>query len=258
MIDVLLLRFALELVRRARRMFVMALTVSVVMGLVACGSAQKDPRAPRPRGFSSCAIADVSGSTLKARPLYLDAFRRFATTAAKQGSGVLCVVLAAGDPQAEGAPRTTSVAPEHPHNAAYGPGEVVRAVAMASAQFSQMLLHPPVHRSGSAILEAVASLAPELRRRDHLLIASDGIQASDLVDFHTADLSPAGTKALLGRLREAQLLPDLKGVRVEMPLLLAHPGGTHLTQRQEAQIRTFWKAWARAAGTQLATQFAGG
>lgn len=147
---------------------------------------------------------------------------------------------------------STSVAPQHGDNKAYASAEVADAAKMATAQFSELLQHPPVSRGGSALVEAAAMTAPMLRQGDHLLLASDGIQSSDLTgDFHDVDLSPAGVAKLLDRLHMAGLLPDLGGVEVDMPLLLAHPGGTDLSQEREAEIRRFWETWATRTGATL-------
>src|SRR4051812_39614320 len=109
----------------------MNLRLPLILVLVAasiatgCGGAA-DPRAPRPDGFASCAIADVSGSTRAVRPRYVDAFRRMVSETATDGSGVVCLVLAAGDPLAEGTPQTAFVGPQH-RNPVYAPGEIARA-----------------------------------------------------------------------------------------------------------------------------------
>src|SRR4051794_22202477 len=96
------------------RLLLAAGLVSPALALSACGGGDDGTQAAtRPNGYNACVIADVSGSTRRARTQYVNAFRTFATDAGEHGSGSLCLVLAAGDPQAEGTPMTTSVAPIH-------------------------------------------------------------------------------------------------------------------------------------------------
>jgi hypothetical protein len=228
-------------------------TIAIAAVLPMAASAANDPRAPRGDGAAGCVVADVSGSTRQARPLYVSAFSKFATDIGLHGSGALCLILAAGDPQAEGVPMTTSVAPTH-RNPIYAPREVAAAVSTASRQFSELLAHPPVKRAGSAIAESAAVAARGLHRGDHLLLATDGIQSSDLLgDFHRVDLSPDGIRALLTKLSRAGLMPNLEGVTVSMPLLLIHPGGTSMSTAREARVRRFWEVWANHAGATLDT-----
>lgn len=223
------------------------LPLAVCLFLAACGGAQ-DPRAERPDGFASCTVADVSGSTRDVRPAYVDAFRSLATETARDGSGLLCVVLAAGDPQAEGTPAMADVGPAH-ENPIYAPSEIARAVETASGEFDAVLRSPPVRAKGSAIVEACAVAARKLRRGDRLLVVSDGLQRSDLTgSFYRVDLSPPAIEALLDRIDEAGLLPDLSGVTVSMPHLLAHPGGLGLGQAREQAVRRFWAAWVAQTG----------
>lgn len=226
--------------------------VAACLAPAACGGSP-DPRAPRPEGFASCTAADVSGSTRKIRPRYVEAFQQIANETGEHGSGTVCLVLAAGDPQAEGTPQTAFVGPMH-DNPVYAPGEISRAVGVATTQFDRLMREPPVTEGGSAIVEAAAVAAAALRKRDRLLLATDGLQTSDLTgDFLDADLSAAGIERLLDRIEGAHLLPDLEGVTVWMPLLLAHPDGLDITQKQAARIRQFWIAWAKRAGATLDT-----
>jgi hypothetical protein len=229
-----------------------------MVALSACGGTQSsnsgDARAPRANGYAACVVADVSGSTQKARGYYVDAFKKFAKDAGTGGSGQICLVVASGDPQGEGAPRVAYVGPDPSHrdNPVYAPGEIARAVETATGQFAALMAHPPVSAHGSAIVESAAVVAPNLHRGDRLLMTTDGFQSSDLIgDFHHADLSDAGISKLLNKVARARLLPDLSGVTVEMPLLLFHPGGTSFSQVKQSKIRSFWIAWARRTHAKL-------
>jgi hypothetical protein len=236
-----------------------ALTLLTPMvALSACGGSKSpdasDARAPRTNGYAACVVADVSGSTRKARRFYADAFKKFAKDAGTDGSGQLCLVVASGDPQGEGTPQVAYVGPDPSHrdNPVYAPGEIARAVDTATGQFAALMAHPPVSAHGSAIVESAAVIASNLHRGDRLLMTTDGFQSSDLVgDFHHADLSDAGISKLLDKIARARLLPDLSGVTVQMPLLLFHPGGTSFSQVHQSQIRSFWIAWARRAHAKL-------
>lgn len=207
------------------------------------GACEKEPR------YSGCVIADVSGSTFVSRPVYLDAFEVFATNLGLHGSGDLWVVLAAGDPAADGKPVPTSVAPDTPNDDIIAPAEVQGYVRRAREDLRLVLADPPVKGGGSAIAEATVQCARVLRSGDRLLLLTDGIQNSPLTgDFHTADLAGAGIERLLDELAGADLLPDLAGVSVEAPLLIAHRGGTTISGDRQQQIVNFWRAWARRTG----------
>jgi hypothetical protein len=232
--------------------------VVLACALSACGESKSstagDPRAPRANGYAACVVADVSGSTRKARRFYADAFRKFVKDAGTDGSGQVCLVVASGDPQSQGTPRVANVGPEPSHrdNPVYAPGEIARAVATATGQFAALMAHPGVSAHGSAIVESAAVVAPNLHRGDRLLMTTDGFQSSDLVgDFHDADLSDAGIAKLLDKIEQARLLPDLSGVTVQMPLLLFHPGGTSFSQVDQSEIRSFWIAWAHRTHAKL-------
>jgi hypothetical protein len=211
-----------------------------------CGGASEAAQARA----SGCVIADVSGSTSTARAAYTAGFTKFAQHIGASGSGRLCVVLAAGDPQAEDHPVSLYVGPGDSSTLAEGQSQSTRlrvalAVAKARHLFEQVLAEPAIGQNGSALLEAALVAAPHLQPGDELLYLSDGIQSSSTTgDFHTTNLSAAGTTQLLDRLGRENLLAHLRGVHVVFPFLLYHPGGLRMSHSQEAAIRAFWEAWA--------------
>lgn len=235
------------------------LSVAVVAApLTACGddssmpASADDQRAPRPEGYAAFVVPDVSGSTRDVRGLYQRTFVTFATAAGNDGSGKLYLIAASGDGEGERAPLQTNVAPENPDNPAYADAEVAQAVERAKQGFGDLLVDPDLSYRGSPIVEAAARAARLTHRGDRLLIVSDGIQASDLTgDFHDVDLSDTGIGRLLDRIEAAELLPDLSGVTVHMPVLLIHPGGIGLDTAKQAQVRAFWVAWARRTNAQF-------
>jgi hypothetical protein len=196
--------------------------------------------------YDLCVIADVSGSTVVARPDYLEAFKRVATDAGMHGSGMLYVVLAAADPGADGAPVPTSVAPDSKDDPQT---EVAQHVARAAEGLRRALADPPVRTGASAIAEAGLQCADVLDPGDRLVVLSDGIQNSPFTgDFHDVDLSDPGIARLLERLGKNHLLPDLEGVRVALPLLIQHAGGTTIDAGRQQQIGRFWDAWVERTG----------
>jgi hypothetical protein len=197
----------------------------------------------------------VSGSTRSARSEYAGAFSTFATDIGEDGTGNLCLIVAAGDPIAESEPMFAPVGPseEHRDSPDFAPGEIRANVEAATQDFEALMIHPRLANDGSALVEAAVVAADVLQPGDRLSILSDGIQSSPTIgDFHEIDLSDAGIDALLDRLQQSGLLADLHGVVVEMPLLLFHPGGLHMRAERQADIRRFWERWAQRAGARLA------
>ena len=115
-----------------------------------------------------CAIGDVSGSTAGVRDTYVAAFRTFATDIGTDGSGKVCLIVAAGDPIAEGVPQFANVGPDQEHRGSpdLAPVDVTRKVEAATADVSRELAHPEVGVGGSALVEAASarSEAPQARR----------------------------------------------------------------------------------------------
>ncbi len=210
---------------------------------------------PSKRLAAGCVIADVSSSTQQARTQYVAAFRQFATEIGTDGSGQLCVILAAGDPASEGRLVTLDVGPtsEHRDSPDYAPGEIATRVRQAADEMQQVLADPAIRRPGSSLVEAADVVAPKLHPGDRLLFLSDGVQNSLATgSFRNADLSPAARSQMIDGLAASDLLAHLKGVQVEFPLMLIHPGGRGgISQTQDAAIRAFWREWASRAGGNL-------
>jgi hypothetical protein len=205
-------------------------------------------------GLSACVIADVSGSTGEARSAYTSDFNLLAKRVGTVGSGNICVVLTAGDPQAEAPVADVYVGPTATRSRIAAPestspkNKILLAVAKASKQFEAVLAEPVVGDPGSALIEAAVVAAHHLRPGDELLYLSDGIQNSPTTgNFLSVDLSTEARERLLARLKQEGLIPDLEGVRVSFPFLLYHPHGLRIPQEQEVDIRSFWEEWAGQA-----------
>ena len=211
-----------------------------------------DSPLPAPGG---CAVADVSGSTRDIRDTYAEAFRTFAGGIGTTGSGKVCLIVAAGDPIAEGLPQFADVGPDADHKDSpdLAPVDIKRKVDAATADVSAQLAHPKVGVSGSALLEGASVAAKGLKPGDKLLWLTDGVQNSPAVgDFTQIDLSDEAIARLLNDLQRKHLLPSLTGVEVQMPFLLYHPGGMRMRVERQQQIQKFWQAWATRVGAHLA------
>jgi len=227
-----------------------AAAAAAVLGLalVALGSGGGDSPPP-----SGCVILDVSESTSEARGRYASEFAKFATAIADEGSGEICVVVAAADPVAESAPLFTSVAPAPSSvGTPRAPEEIERNVATATATIEELLDDPPVRQRGSGLVEAASVASEHMRPGDRLLFLSDGLQWSDAGGhLMRMELTPATIARQMQKLREADLLPDLKGVDVDFPLLLFHPESYHGNVVSATKIREYWEDWAEQTGARL-------
>lgn len=202
---------------------------------------------------SGCAILDVSESTRESRGTYTEEFAKFATDIGNDGTGKICVILAAADPLAEAVPLETSIAPL-PGNVGTpeAPAEIEEGVLRTTQEVAEIFEHPGIDEKGSGLVEAANVAAKRVQPGDRLIFLSDGLQWSKGVGhLIKMDLSPQGIKSLISRLREENLLPNLKGVRVEFPLMLYRPEGIEATPGQKNRIPAFWEAWARATGAEL-------
>jgi hypothetical protein len=202
---------------------------------------------------AGCVVADVSRSTEEARGRYLAEFSRFATEIGNEGSGRLCLILAAADPSSEGAPIFASVGPE-PGDAGTpkAAAEIEAKVKQATGQFAELLAHPPVKQRGSALVEAADVAAEVLEPGDRLLYLSDGLQWSRAVGhLQDEDLSAAAIARLLDKVEREGMMANLRGVQVSFPLLLFHPGGLKGGAVRAAQLRSFWEGWGRRTGADL-------
>lgn len=218
-------------------------------GALALGAGLGSSRHPA----SGCAIVDLSESTEDARSAYLAAFERFATAIGNEGSGKLCLILAAADPIAEGTPAFAEVGPESDDRGTpKAAGEIEARVRRATAQLAGLLAHPPVRQAGSALVEAAVVAGEVLGPGDRLLFLSDGLQWSRAGGhLQREDLTPAAISRRLDRLGGEGLLADLHGVTVTMPFFLYHPGGLGGGAVHEAQLRSFWGAWGKRSGAEL-------
>ncbi len=217
--------------------------------LIGCGGGGQSGN-----GLSACAIADVSGSTGEARSAYTSDFNLLAKRVGTTGSGNVCVVLTAGDPQAEAPVADVYVGPKATRSRVAVPEstnakiKTLLAVAKARKQFEAVLSEPAVGNPGSALIEAAVVAAHRLHPGDELLYLSDGIQNSPTTgNFLKVDLSTEARERLLTRLKQEGLIPDLEGVRISFPFLLYHPHGLRIPQAQEVNIRSFWEEWAKQA-----------
>jgi hypothetical protein len=237
-----------------RNTLIAAAVIALASATAACGVADPTglvaasaPKAPP----TSCVIGDVSGSTNRIRSAYIASFRDFATALSKR-DGQVCLMLAGGDPT-ETRPMFASLAAAHPDQSLYAPGERDQQVAIATAQLSQMLQHPPVENRFTALLEALDVVAPALHPGSTCLVLSDGIQNSPVASFYRGDLSATGIQRLLTQLSTRNLLPTLTGVTVEFPLALYDgPGGAGVSAQRQSKIEAFWQAWAAKTGARLA------
>ena len=201
---------------------------------------------------SGCAILDVSESTEDARPVYTEEFAKFATEIGNEGTGDICVILAAADPLAEAVPIERSVAPV-PANVGtpQGPVEIEENVNALTAEVAAVFENPGIDNRGSGLVEAANVAAKRLEPGDRLLYLSDGLQWTPSGRLLKMDLSTAGISRYIQRLRTDNLLPDLSGVTVEFPRLLYHPGGIEVDAAQKRGVVAFWETWASATRAQL-------
>jgi len=226
-----------------------AAVIAVLALAIAALSSSDSPKAVA----SGCTILDVSESTRKSRGAYIEEFATFATEIGSEGTGRICVVLAAADPLAEARPRTVSVAPLSVNvGTPEAPREIEEQVLDATREVSETLEDPEVEEKGSGLVEAANVAAPRLRPGDRLVFLSDGLQWSKGVGhLIKMDLSEEGIGRLINRLEREDLLPDLDGVRAEFPLLLYRPDGIEASPGQKRRIVAFWKAWAAATGAEV-------
>jgi hypothetical protein len=237
----------------ARRGLSAAALSLLLAGMAGCGtggvpliSAPKVEHQP-----ASCVLADVSGSTINARSAYQQRFDALARRVAGQ-NGLICLVMASGNPLAESAAHVADLTPADPHNSLLVRGEINDIVAQVDTQFAYLLKHPGVAARGTALVEAAVVADRSLQPGGTLEFLSDSVQLSPVLDVHRADLSPTGIQTILAGLDQQRLLPDLTGIDVAFPLPFFHPprpgderrppSATDTVLRQ--QIEDFWRAWA--------------
>lgn len=236
--------------RRQRQMIIAGVLALVAAAAVAAvvfaagGSAGK---------ASGCVIADVSESTSEARSRYAAAFSEFASEIGNEGTGELCLVVAAAKPLTEGTPISAYVGPDPEHvDKPQAKGDVEERVQTATSQLSQLLAEPSVDEKGSALVEAATVAADVLEPGDRLLFLSDGFQWSPAGGhLQEMDLDAVAIDALIRKLDGIGLVPDLEGVKIEYPFLLLHPGGLPNGEETALGIKSFWDAWVEETGAEL-------
>lgn len=202
---------------------------------------------------SGCAILDVSKSTQDARPTYVEDFAKFATEIGNDGTGEICLVMAAADPLTETPilDRTVAARPENAETPEE-PIEVEENVLDLTEEVAGLLDEPPVDEKGSGLVEAANLVAKRLHPGDRVVFLTDGFQWSKTVGhLMQMDLSAAGIETLIQHLRAEGLIPDLRGVEIDFPAMLYHPEGLKVDAAQENRVPDFWQAWADAAHATL-------
>jgi hypothetical protein len=225
------------------------------VALAGCGEVPLVSSAPVKHLPTGCVVADVSGSALRARDAYKQAFHELAVQVAN-ANGRLCLVMVAGNPLAESTVRMADLAPQDPGNSLQRGPEIARNVAQVDAQFAYLLQHPGVRARGSGLVEGAMLAARGLQPGGKLIFLSDGVQDSHVLDVHTADLSDANLPHILDDLGRQQLLPDLSGITVSFPRPFFHPGSAQDTGQApgasatalQARIEAFWRAWSVRVG----------
>lgn len=237
--------------RKNRRMMIIGAAATVlVIATTAIVVLASGSTAHRTTG---CVIADVSESTLEARPHYITSFRNFATEIGTEGSGDVCLIVAAAHPITEGTPIRAYVGPK-PGDAGKpsAQGDIEEEVSLATSQFTALLEEPSVDEEGSALVEAATEAARVVEPGDRILFLSDGLEWSPMVGHLQAkELNSTSIAELMQEMGSKGLLPDLEGVRVEFPYLLFHPGGLPGNEEAVFGLEEFWKAWARETGAEL-------
>lgn len=221
---------------RGRILGGLGLVLAVVALLVlSCGKESERPP-------DAWVLVDLSGSTRDARIQYSAAFRLLAINQSQLKGGRIQMLPVAGDPAGESSirPLDVGVETDNPSTA-----NIQRRlnVLKASQEFDDLLVNPPPHVPGSALLEALWYVADKARPGDQINVFSDALQASKLLTLYKSDISgPAQIDQLLNQVDEAGYIPELQGVRVAFVL----PGitGTIKSITSKPEVKAFWQAWA--------------
>lgn len=247
------------IVRRAT-LATLVVAVLAAIGLSGCGRAKVGAA----RG---CVIVDISGSS---RPLiegqYLPGFIKFVQRISREGTGEVCFAfVGAGNTGGPGA--AAHFGCSNPDDRVRCPGEIKNNVQAAAAQLStvgEQIANAPGRnqfRGASRILETISAIAPATRAGDEILVLSDAIQDSGLTgDFNRGKriaMDEADIQRIIGRLRQARLLPDLQGrtLRVPYPLISAK-GPSRWSDARKEKLHRFYEAYA--AATNAALRYGGG
>jgi hypothetical protein len=209
-----------------------------------------------------CVVVDVSGSS---RPLiettYQAGFAKFVERVTKTGSGNVCFAFV-GAGTSGGAAATAPLGCSNPDDVLRCRGQIRTNVAAASQQLAAVSrqiagVHGHNQFAGaSRLLEAIHDVAPATHPGDEILVLSDAIQSSGLTgDFNHGQalaLDEADDQRIIGRLRDAHLLPDLSGrtLRIPYPLVEAN-GVSRWSDARKQKLQRFYEDYADATHAQL-------
>lgn len=117
----------------------------------------------------------------------------------------------------------------------------------------KMLQQNESHK-GSAILETLTFVADTLNgdraKHKRIILHSDMVQNSDIISFYKSeDLGRA--QALMGRVKNEGLLPELSGVRVYVTGTGGSGTGGDITDKSARRIEGFWRAYFNEARAEL-------
>jgi hypothetical protein len=193
-----------------------------------------------------CGLADVSGSTKKARKRYGERWRLIALDQSLRDGRVCFAAVAGSADEIEPVPR--SLAAENPANSSDAELERRQKVLAVAKEFDALLRKPPTTVPGSALIEALSMVGGKMTPGDAIHVFSDGLQASEVMTLRRIERTGAGIEQALDRLDRRRLLPDLSGVRVVFALPDFRPGGSVVTPEE---TRAFWTAWAQRTNADL-------
>ena len=78
---------------------------------------------------------------------------------------------------------------------------------------------------------------------------SDGLQNGPDTG-RVIKMDQAQISKVMDHLKEVELIPDLRGIDVEFPLMLFHPEGIGVSAERAQVVREFWRQWvALSEGT---------
>lgn len=209
-----------------------ALLALVAVLFLSCG---KEPVKPP----DVWVLLDLSGSTVKARDDYSAAFRSLARKQSLLKDGTIQLLPVAGDPSSDALVRPIEVGvdTDNPSTASI---QRSLKVLTAARVFDDLLLNPPPHKRGSALVEALWLVAGKVKPGDTISVFSDGLQDSDLLILRRADISgPLQRQQRIDEIQRAGYIADM----FEVPVDFVLPGGV-VTVTNPTEVTAFWKAWA--------------
>jgi hypothetical protein len=230
------------------------LVALALLAAAAAGCGKKE------RGSSrGCVIVDVSGSARgEITGRYLPGFENFVQRISSEGSGDVCFAFAAAGITGGGA-AWANFACTNPDDRVRCAPEMRQKVTAAAAQLAGVAAGPNALHGASELVEGIAVTANTTEPGDEILLLSDAIQNSSLTgDFtvRATRLDDAGIEAILRRLRERNLLPDLSRRKLLIPYALAHAKPLNMSASRQQAVRAFWERYAAATRAELT--FGGG